>query len=397
MKEKEKRYSLVRYLAGALPARLGDEMSDQAILLVALAATGSIRAGSTVLAGLTVSTAIGGPLLGTFLDRSNNPGRILTSALILYAIGLAIIAFSLGRIPLWAVVLCALIAGFFMPAISGGWSSRLKTFIADEQMAHASAIDATTFNIAGLIGPGIAGLIAASFGAYWAVAALIALLALALPMAWRLPRHTARQHMTSFAQDVASGFNIILKNKALLRITLVSVISYMGIGMLWVIYPLVGKELLGKAGYGGLLASVLSVSALVATMAYTKWRTKYSPDTMAFVTTIVLALAMGILLLAHHVWIAVVAMLISGLADGPQLAAIFTVRHRGAPERLRSQVFTTGASLKITAAAVGAEIAGVIASRSLSMTITVAGLAQVLATLVFITCTVLEKRPNITK
>jgi MFS family permease len=384
VKHKIKRYTLTHYLAGALPARLGDEMSDQAVLLVALAVTGSIRVGSSVLAGLTLSAAIGGPLLGTSLDRSKHPGRVLVGALMAYAVGLAVIATSIGHVPVWLSVTFGLCVGLFMPAISGGWSSRLKSFVADEQMARASAIDATTFNIAGLIGPGIAGLIAALLGAYWAVAILVGLLVLALPMAWSLPKHSTRpEHTTTFAHDVVSGFGIILTNKALFRITLVSVISYAGIGMLWVIYPLIGKELLGRAGYGGLLASTLSVSALVATMAYAKWPTKYSPDVVALASTLVLALAMGILLFAHTILIALVAMLVAGLADGPQLAAIFAVRHREAPERLRSQVFTTGASLKITAAAIGAEIAGILAVTSLHRTIVIAATIQIVAALSF--------------
>jgi MFS family permease len=383
---------------GALPARLGDEMSDQAVLLVALAATGSIRAGSSVLAGLTLSAAIGGPLLGASLDRSKYPGRVLTGALGLYAVGLAAIALSIGHLPVGLSVTIALCVGLFMPAISGGWSSRLKSFVADEQMARASAIDATTFNIAGLIGPGIAGLIAALLGAYWAVAILVGLLVVALPMAWSLPKRSARlEHTTSFAHDVVSGFKVILTNRALFRITLVSMISYAGVGTLWVVYPLIGRELLGKAGYGGLLASVLSVSALVSTMAYAKWPTKYSPDVIAFASTLVLALAMGVLLIAHTAWIAFVAMLVAGVADGPQLAAVFTVRHREAPERLRSQVFTTGASLKITAAAIGAEVAGIIASHSLSMIIVVAGIIQMLAAIVSVSCWVLERRPQTVK
>jgi MFS family permease len=389
---KERRYSLIHYLFGALPARLGDEMSSQTILLVALAVTGTVRLGSTLLAGLTVSAALGGPLLGAFLDRSRHPGNVLALALGSYALGLGFIALTLGHIPIWTSVVIALAVGFFMPAISGGWSSRLKSFVADEYMTRASAIDATTFNIAGLVGPALAGLIAAWLGVNWAVVILVVLLVTALPMAWLLPKHSSHGeshklvHATSFWHDVVSGFKVIVSNRALLRITLTSVISYMGIGMLWVIYPLVGKELLGKAGYGGVLASVLSIGALVATMAYAKWPTKRSPDAVAFGTTLILAVAMLILAFAGNVFIALIAMLVAGIADGPQLAAIFAVRHREAPERLRSQVFTTGASLKITAAAVGAGVAGQLASGSLRMTVLVACGVQVMAAIAFLLC-----------
>jgi MFS family permease len=385
---KEKRYTLTHYLLGALPARLGDEMSGQAILLMGIAA-GSAILGSTLLACLTFAAAIGGPLLGASLDRSPHPGRVLALALGLYAAGLAVIALSLDHIPYWLSWAIALAAGLLMPAISGGWSSRLKSFTPDEHMTRASAIDATTFNIAGLAGPALAGLIAAWLGAGWAIAVLASLLVAALPMAWSLPKASihATDHAESFLQDVMAGFKVIITNRLLLRITLTSVISYLGIGMLWVVCPLIGKEALGNAGYGGVLMSVLSVGALVATVAYAKWPTKHSPDRVAFVTTLILAVAMFVLAFAGNIFVALIAMLIAGLADGPQLAAIFAVRHREAPERSRSQVFTTGASLKITAAAAGALVAGHLATGSLPVTVVVAGIVQLIATVAFIVLT----------
>lgn len=381
---KESRYTLRHYLGGALPARLGDEMSGQAILLMGIAVN-SVTLGSTLLAGLTFAAAIGGPVLGALLDRSRQPGKVLAVAIVAYAIGLAVIAATLGHAPVWVSVVLALCVGLFMPAISGGWSSRLKSFITDEYMTRASAIDATTFNIAGLAGPALAGLIAAWMGASWAIAILIILLVAALPMAWKLPKRANGDTPTlSFTHTIRAGFKAIFTKRPLLRITLVSVISYLGIGMLWVVAPLVGQKLFGNVGYGGVLMSVLSVSALVATIAYAKWPTRHSSDNIVFITTGILGLAMLLLIFADNAVLAIIAMLIAGLADGPQLAAIFAVRHREAPEHARGQVFTTGASLKITAAAIGAALAGYIASHSLEWTIAGACIVQFAAALVFV-------------
>ena len=384
MKVKETRYSMTHYLFGALPARLGDEMTGQSILLLGIAA-GSAQLGSSLLAGLTFSAAVGGPLLGAVLDRARHPGKVLAAAIGVYAAAIAGISLLIGNVPSWLALATALGAGFLMPAISGGWSSRLKSFIADEHITKASAIDATTFNIAGLAGPAVAGLIAGWLGAHWAVAVLVFLLLGALPMAWSLPKHAGHleAQSTKLAQDVVAGFKIILAKKALLRITLLSVISYLGIGMLWVVCPLIGLELFDNAGFGGVMMSVLSVGALAATAAYAKWPTKYSPDTIAFATTLILAAAMLLLAVAGNATVVLLAMLIAGLADGPQLAAVFAVRHREAPERYRSQVFTTGASLKITAAAVGAMLAGILAVQSLPWTIVVAGTVQILSAVAF--------------
>jgi hypothetical protein len=64
----------------------------------------------------------------------------------------------------------------------------------------------------------------------------------------------------------------------------------------------------------------------------------------------------------------IAAVAVAGVADGPQLAAIFAVRHRETPPRLRGQVFTTAASLKITAGAAGAAVAGSLAGHAAART-----------------------------
>src|SRR3569833_757849 len=137
---KGKRYTFTHYLFGALPARLGDEMSGQSILLVGIA-SGSVVLGASLLAALTLAAALGGPLLGALLDRSTYPGRTLGLSICLYALGLTVIALSLGHFPVWLSWLVALAAGFFMPAISDKWSSRLSTFIEGEHITRTSAID----------------------------------------------------------------------------------------------------------------------------------------------------------------------------------------------------------------------------------------------------------------
>ncbi|WP_445401735.1 hypothetical protein ACSMX9_09990 [Streptomyces sp. LE64] len=75
----------------------------------------------------------------------------------------------------------------------------------------------------------------------------------------------------------------------------------------------------------------------------------------------------------------VAALFLAGFGEGPQLAALFAIRHREAPERLRSQVFTTGASLKVTGFALGAAAAGPVAAWSLPGALALAAATAFLA------------------
>lgn len=99
------------FLAGAAAARAGDEMSGPALLLAGYAVGGSATEASALLAGITVSAAVGGPLLGALLDRSPRPGGLLARALALYGTGLVLILLSLGRLPLELTVLIAVFTG----------------------------------------------------------------------------------------------------------------------------------------------------------------------------------------------------------------------------------------------------------------------------------------------
>ncbi|WP_460444077.1 MFS transporter, partial [Amycolatopsis cihanbeyliensis] len=158
------RYALPRYLTGATAARTGDEVSGPALLLVGLAATGSVATASGLLAALTISAAIGGPVLGALLDRSRRPGRLLAAALAAYAAGLGVLLAGVGRLPTILTLAVALLAGLLTAAISGGWTAQLPGVVPGDRFARANALDALTFGLAGLAGPALAGLLGSTLG-----------------------------------------------------------------------------------------------------------------------------------------------------------------------------------------------------------------------------------------
>jgi hypothetical protein len=57
---------------------------------------------------------------------------------------------------------------------------------------------------------------------------------------------------------------------------------------------------------------------------------------------------------------------VAGAGEGPQLTALFAIRHRETPARMRGQVYTTAASLKIAGLAAGAALGGPLAGHSVT-------------------------------
>lgn len=388
------RYALVRYLCGAAAARTGDEASGPALLLLGVAVTGSATTGSALLAGVTATAAIGGPAVGVLLDRAVRPGRLLSAILALNALGLIALALFLEPLPFAPVLALALVVGLLGPALSGGWTAQLPRLVAPTHLARANALDAMTFSTASLLGPVLAGTVALGAGSGFAIAVAVALIALAAPVAWSLPARSTPPVPSPLLTDLVAGARVVLGNRALLRVTVVSTVSIAGTGVLVVAAPLLGERSLGGAAQGAMSLSVMAVCSLVANLALARRPARLAPDSMVPLCVLVQAVGVvGAMVAPSAPWL-LLAVAVVGAAEGPQLTALFTVRHREAPERLRTQVFTTAASLKVSAFAVGAASAGPLADHSLTLCLVLAVALQVTAALAHLLLSRPRPTPN---
>lgn len=387
-----------RYLVGAATARMGDEMSGPALLLLGFAVSGSAGAGSALLAGLTIAAAAGGPLFGAAMDRSARPERVLAGTLAAYALGIGAIQAGIGRVPLPVVVAVAVVTGLAAPAVAGGWTSQLPRVVSTEALPRSSALDALTFSVASLAGPALAAVAAAWLGARPAVTVSAALVALAIPAACSLtsarsgaasagaaPAGAASARGVSAASvrgQLSGGFAAILGRPALRRATVTSVVSFTGVGMLIVCCPLLGEQRLGAASRGALLISAAAVVSLLANAVLAR-RPPRTPDTLVLASTVILGVSMAAAAVAPG-WLTMVAAGCTGAGDGPQLTGLLAVRHRESPPAMRGQIFTTAASLKIGGLAIGTALAGPLASRSVVACLLTAAGTQFAAAAVYL-------------
>jgi len=385
---------LCRYLAGAATARAGDEMSGPALLLLGFAATGRPATGSGLLASVTIAGAAGGPLFGALLDRSRRPDRVLAGTLAAYALGIVAVQAAVGRLPMAAVVPISLAAGLFNPSVAGGWTAQLPGLVTEGGLARGSALDALTYSAASLAGPALAAVVAAGFGARAAVLTAAALVALAVPAACSLPRsdpgpapaprrpgaarHTAAIWAAQMAAQMAAGFAAIATRRPLLRATVTSVVSYAGIGMLLVCCPALGAQRLGGPARGALLISGMAVASLIANAILARRPGRGQPDVWVLASTLAIGVSMAAVAVAPG-WLTLAAVSLAGAGEGPQLTALFAVRHRETPAHMRGQVYTTAASLKIAGMAAGAALAGPLAGRSVTGCLLIAAGTQLCA------------------
>ena len=381
---------LRRYLAGAAVARAGDEMSGPALLLLGFAVTGRPETGSGLLASLTIAGAAGGPLFGALLDRSRRPDRLLAWTLVAYALGIVAVQAAAGRLPMPALAAIALLAGLFNPAVTGGWTAQLPRVVTGRELDRGSALDALTFSAASLAGPALAAGVAAGIGVRAAVLTAAALVVLAVPSACSLSRYRpsgamgAGQRRIPLRRQMAAGFAVIAARRPLLRATVTSVVSYAGIGMLLVCCPLLGAQRLGDPARGALLISAIAVASLTANAILARRPRRGRPDTWVFASTLVIGVSMAAVALAPG-WLTLAAVALVGAGEGPQLTALFAVRHRETPAHMRGQVYTTAASLKIAGLAAGAALAGPLAGWSVTACLLIAAGTELGAAAAYLT------------
>ncbi|MGW9378563.1 MFS transporter [Streptomyces albidoflavus] len=377
-----KRYAVRWFLAGGALARTGDELAGPALLLAGFAVTGSPATGALLLAALTVPAVLGGPLVGVLLDRAPRPGRLLAAALLLYALGLGLTAFSAGRAPVAVTLACAAAAGLFAPALAGGWSAQLPHVAAPGGLPAATARDAATFHLASLAGPALAAFLAAWTLPSAPAALAVTLLPFAAPVAWRLPgpgrARTAAPAAGPGVAALRSGLRLTARDAALRGATVTSVLSCAAQGMLAACAVPLGERVLGGAARGVALLAVVAVSALLANAVLARYPLRATPDALLRWTAFLQGAALLLAATCHPVLV-LVAALLAGAGEGPQLTALLAVRHREAPARLRAQLFTTGASLKTTGYAAGAALAGQLAGVALPVALLVAAGLHLLA------------------
>ena len=167
---------------------------------------------------------------------------------------------------------------------------------------------------------------------------------------------------------MAEGFAAIAARRPLLRATATSAVSYAGIGMLLVCCPVLGAQRLGAPARGALLISAMAVASLAANAILARRETAAGPgrpDTRVLVSTLVMGASMAAAAVAPG-WLTLAAVALAGAGEGPQLTALFAIRHRETPARMRGQVYTTAASLKIAGLAAGAALGGPLAGHSVT-------------------------------
>jgi MFS family permease len=344
---------LARYATAAALARLADEGSRVALLLAALEHGRGPAFGGLLVAALMVPHVVAAPLIGAVADRVRRPRPLYAGCMIAYGLGLAGGAALAGPAPAAAIVVVAL-AGCVAPLLLGGLTSLLGE-LAPDNVQRAFGLDATSYGAAGIAGPAVAAVLAAATGAVWAAVALGLACALSALIVATLPLR-ARERRERPPKGAA--LPVMWRRPALAAVTAGTALGQLGMGALPIVAALLAVRAHDPA-LTGIALSVMAAGNLAGALVYTphpirRWR----PETVVVLALFLVAVPFALLPLAGQRWLQLGLFAVAGLLFGPMTTALFTVRDREAPAAVRTQIFTIGAGMKVTAAAAGAALAG---------------------------------------
>lgn len=343
---------------GATLARLATEMYSVAVVLFVLAATHSAQIAGLTVAAAMLPTVITGPVVGVWLDSSRHRRAVFLASSVMLAATMGGFLLAENRTPAWVLVLLGFVAGLPSPVRTGGFSGLIPTVVPEPILPQAYGLEAVSYNIAGIAGPALAGAIAGAVGSPWAIGATAVMALLSVVVIARVPIEPVVGEAPRFLPALRAGLALLWRVRPLRTVTVSTTVGQLWFGLLVVAFPLLAHELHHARAAGGLLFSVFAIGALVGSMVYSRVAGRVPEEPAALIGFCLFAIALGAIAAAPTLELALVAAGIAGLFDGPLLAATLNLRQRHAPEWLRTQVFTTAASLKIGAFAVGSALAG---------------------------------------
>jgi MFS family permease len=349
--------------AGATLSRLATEMNSVAVVLFVLSVTHSARLAGLTVAAATFPTVVTGPVVGAWLDRTRHRRTAFMLSPVVLVVTMVAFLVAAHRVPGWVFILLALVAGLPSPIRTGGFSGLIPTVVPEPVLPRAYGMEAASYNIAGIAGPALAGTIAGVASAGWAIAATAVTALLATVVIARVPIEPgAPVEGRPLRALLREGTTLLWRVQELRSITVATTISMGFFGMVVLGFPLFAHELGHRRATGGLLFSVLAIGSLAGSILWTRVAGRFAEEPAAFVTMALFGVALGAVGLTPNLTLALVVTAVAGFFEGPLLAVTLNLRQRCAPDHLRTQVFTTAASLKIGAFSIGSAVAGGVAS-----------------------------------
>ncbi|MES9605484.1 MFS transporter, partial [Actinomadura sp. NPDC000929] len=161
------------HLTSATMLRVSAEGVATALVLTVQARTGHAATAGYLQTAMTLPYVLSGPVIGNALDRVARPRRGAVALAACYVAATGLLLVLAGRSPLALALVVAAVIGCTEPIVVA-LTSLLPRFVPAGRLSRAYGLEASSYNLAGIAGPGLAAALAALAGGQYAGTAVVA-------------------------------------------------------------------------------------------------------------------------------------------------------------------------------------------------------------------------------
>jgi len=323
---------------------VGDAMTRIALIWFVYQSTGSPQAVGGLLLCYTGPVVFGGLFAGALLDRFDRRMVMLIDNVFRgVVVTLIPLLYFFGHLALWHIYLVAGVYGCFMMISLAGGPSLIPVLVPPSQLSTANALETLSYTLSGVVGPPIAGLLIARFGAPSVIvidALSYAIFALALTRVHVKIEHNIRAQVVGTTYRFRDAISLLLQNKVLLSTTLMFMLFNVGEGFLSVWLPLFAVQMLrGGPGLYGILLGTLAGGEVIGSILAGSFVFPLSLGLLICLAQVLSGMSLGFLLLGPSIWWTMAGLALLGLFSAPLTIWAQTLRMQIIPEQLRGRVF----------------------------------------------------------
>lgn len=262
------------------------------------------------------------------------------------------------------------------------FSAIVPELVSRARLPAALALNGVSMNASRIIGPLVAGALIASVGSAWVflLNAILSLAAAVIISRWKRehrPNHLGRERLVS---AMRIGLQYVAQSAHLQGVLLrIGIFFFASTGLL-ALLPLIARGLHGGgAGTFTLLLACMGAGAITATGFLPRLRRQLSRDVLILSGASTQSLAMIVIALTPHTWVAASAMLCVGAAWITTANTLSVSAQMSLPDWVRARGMSMYQMVIMGASAIGAAVWGQLATlSSVSMSVALAALTGVL-------------------
>ncbi|TDD93389.1 MFS transporter [Actinomadura rubrisoli] len=350
--------ALPLHLTAATLLRVSAEGMATALVLSVQARTGHAATAGYLQTAMTLPYVLSGPVLGNAIDRVARPRRMVVALAAGYAAATALLLLTAGRSPMALALCLAAVIGCTEPMVVA-LTSLLPRFVPAERLSRAYGLEASSYNLAAIAGPGMAAALAASMGGQYAGIAIVASAVVGLLVLPLLPFPGPQKDETPpgrWTGVVTGGLVVLVEGRVLRALTVATTLAWLGFGGVAVTAVLFAQHIGAEPSAGGRLLVAMAVGSLLGSLVCSRWLTPRHAEPVMLGGLVAFGASLAALAVTPSVPWAMAAFAAAGVCEGPVFAATLMLRQRESPPGRLGQVNTTAGSLKIGASAVGAAL-----------------------------------------